>query len=1013
MAAESKTRFDKQSTISFTLPISCQICLGKVKQPVLCPNNHVFCSCCMEVWLQRNQQCPACRVDINPGNPIQQIRGGLNHTEDSNERLSNPQMRRARFELLYKEYEDEFEKMAADIHMLQTENDVLKSQLKKEGVRSVNNCGDFTHPNNVDANQMLVLTRKLQDAHKQYERIKQEFNKYKQENNKLKDENVNVNRENERLRVEIANRSPHRYGRYTVATLESKAEAYEKEIKQLNKALERSDKYIEDLEKELESYGHRKNSEKPKAVKDYSDFNRSISDTKSDVEASKRRLFSDKDGFSQKSDFDKTDPVQFALDLYKSSTKSINQENNAVSSTKTLQDKELVIRSESPGQKLGKSSLVINSPQKDRTPKKVQFDLYSQSGNNDSSTSSFDLEKPSPLSLTPSTSMGKLSLSDKNPSSAKKYLNFDENFSKSKPKIPEMTNGYVFAATTRDAISRSSLSQKVVLSDSDLGLDDTGAIKTELDELNISLTPELSDCMKLLNRAEKNVHVSKANGSKMAKNEVQVAGTNHFEYPLDEGVSSSDGNNYPFDSNLPQTSTISHSANNCMTNHYFHTPEPDYEITQTAPSTRNSVQSHQVYQRPGSSLGITQTVPSSRSFGQSNHVFERPGSALGILQSVPSYQKLGVGEHEHVPSFSSNNLTSHHQSSNNSHNSNVGEAYNLNHNISTIGLTDMVKRGQNILKTLDYPSNSAILLSSKSSLVPSNSSHFSSLYTSTSTNSKPHLTTDSGRSTSQSQSIHFANTQFSNGINSQSKPVHSANTQFSNGIYSQSQPSHSTNTQFSNSISSQPVPQYSVHSKPMINPNNLPNFDIPQSLIIPSPNLSAEFPSVKPTKSNSSMLFSSNSVKVPTLSNSSHFLSLTGTTSSAPIMPKSLFPENNASSSNHHQQQNFQTFSSLENCQASQSHYPPLTHTSTSAHPSTSAAAKRGGNSSPTGLSFSGTSNSDSFRLEAPAGNYSYVSNDLSSRASDSFLTEPKKRLFETDDEFDLTMSPIKTTRHY
>ncbi|KAK6172987.1 hypothetical protein SNE40_016530 [Patella caerulea] len=616
MAAESKTRFDKQSTISFTLPISCQICLGKVKQPVLCPNNHVFCSCCMEVWLQRNQQCPACRVDINPGNPIQQIRGGLNHTEDSNERLSNPQMRRARFELLYKEYEDEFEKMAADIHMLQTENDVLKSQLKKEGVRSVNNCGDFTHPNNVDANQMLVLTRKLQDAHKQYERIKQEFNKYKQENNKLKDENVNVNRENERLRVEIANRSPHRYGRYTVATLESKAEAYEKEIKQLNKALERSDKYIEDLEKELESYGHRKNSEKPKAVKDYSDFNRSISDTKSDVEASKRRLFSDKDGFSQKSDFDKTDPVQFALDLYKSSTKSINQENNAVSSTKTLQDKELVIRSESPGQKLGKSSLVINSPQKDRTPKKVQFDLYSQSGNNDSSTSSFDLEKPSPLSLTPSTSMGKLSLSDKNPSSAKKYLNFDENFSKSKPKIPEMTNGYVFAATTRDAISRSSLSQKVVLSDSDLGLDDTGAIKTELDELNISLTPELSDCMKLLNRAEKNVHVSKANGSKMAKNEVQVAGT----------------------------------------------------------------------------------------------------------------------------------------------------------------------------------------------------------------------------------------------------------------------------------------------------------------------------------------------------------------TSSAPIMPKSLFPENNASSSNHHQQQNFQTFSSLENCQASQSHYPPLTHTSTSAHPSTSAAAKRGGNSSPTGLSFSGTSNSDSFRLEAPAG---------------------------------------------
>ena len=43
--------------------------------------------------------------------------------------------------------------------------------------------------------------------------------------------------------------------------------------------------------------------------------------------------------------------------------------------------------------------------------------------------------------------------------------------------------------------------------DSDkVDLDDTIHIESELGELDISLTPELSDCMKLLNRAEKNVH---------------------------------------------------------------------------------------------------------------------------------------------------------------------------------------------------------------------------------------------------------------------------------------------------------------------------------------------------------------------------------------------------------------------------------------------------------------------------------------------------------------------------
>lgn len=51
----------------------------QVKEPVLCPNYHVFCSQCMEVWMQRNKQCPACRIDINPGNPLKKIIGRIHN----------------------------------------------------------------------------------------------------------------------------------------------------------------------------------------------------------------------------------------------------------------------------------------------------------------------------------------------------------------------------------------------------------------------------------------------------------------------------------------------------------------------------------------------------------------------------------------------------------------------------------------------------------------------------------------------------------------------------------------------------------------------------------------------------------------------------------------------------------------------------------------------------------------------------------------------------------------------
>lgn len=48
---------------------------SKVRQPVVCTNNHVFCSICIDLWLKNNSQCPACRVPITPENPCKEIIG--------------------------------------------------------------------------------------------------------------------------------------------------------------------------------------------------------------------------------------------------------------------------------------------------------------------------------------------------------------------------------------------------------------------------------------------------------------------------------------------------------------------------------------------------------------------------------------------------------------------------------------------------------------------------------------------------------------------------------------------------------------------------------------------------------------------------------------------------------------------------------------------------------------------------------------------------------------------------
>ncbi|XP_071371863.1 ORC ubiquitin ligase 1 [Centroberyx affinis] len=235
------------STLSLTLPISCQICLGKVRQPVICANYHVFCSTCMEMWLKKASQCPTCRVPITAENPCREIIGGTNESEHSESHSMKKCLRKTRGELLLREYEDEIEGLHRENEELKTKNQTLESQLKTAlDPCSINAVQ--TDDKRVDPNVLEEWTNKLRAASDVCSKIKQDMDKLKEANKTLRSQNVDLVQENMRLKAEVASRSPQKFGRYTVAALEAKIQQYERDVDHLKRALERSDQYIEDLE---------------------------------------------------------------------------------------------------------------------------------------------------------------------------------------------------------------------------------------------------------------------------------------------------------------------------------------------------------------------------------------------------------------------------------------------------------------------------------------------------------------------------------------------------------------------------------------------------------------------------------------------------------------------------------------------------------------------------------------------------------------------------------------------
>lgn len=244
-------------TLSLTLPISCHICLGKVRQPVICVNHHVFCSSCIDLWLKNNNQCPACRVPITPENPCKDIIGGTSENERVLSHSVRKHLRKTRLDLLQKEYEDEIEYLLKETEELKRTNLILEERLNEVAdpitESSPCSCGNRqAEDENSVCNKLLKdWNRKLEEVNAANKRVTEDIDKFKEENRRLKNENVEIVRENLRLKNEVELRSPQKFGRFTVAALQAKVDQYEREMSRLKKALERSDQYIEELEAQI------------------------------------------------------------------------------------------------------------------------------------------------------------------------------------------------------------------------------------------------------------------------------------------------------------------------------------------------------------------------------------------------------------------------------------------------------------------------------------------------------------------------------------------------------------------------------------------------------------------------------------------------------------------------------------------------------------------------------------------------------------------------------------------
>ncbi|XP_069495455.1 ORC ubiquitin ligase 1 isoform X2 [Ambystoma mexicanum] len=155
--------------------------------------------------------------------------------------------------------QDEIESLEKEVEELKGKNLSLESQLKIAlDPQSLNTPNENEAKENPDPEKGAVDPKALEDWTKKLKasnvitvKIRDDMEKLKEVNKKLRTENCGFVRENLRLKAEVDSRSPQKFGRFTVAALQSKVDQHERETNRLKKALERSDEYIDELESQV------------------------------------------------------------------------------------------------------------------------------------------------------------------------------------------------------------------------------------------------------------------------------------------------------------------------------------------------------------------------------------------------------------------------------------------------------------------------------------------------------------------------------------------------------------------------------------------------------------------------------------------------------------------------------------------------------------------------------------------------------------------------------------------
>ena len=551
---------------------------------------------------------------------------------------------------------------------------------------------------------------------------------------------------------------------------------------------------------------------------------------------------------------------------------------------------------------------------------------------------------------------------------------------------------------------------------SDCGLDDTQTIQSELDDLNISLTPELSDCMKLLNRAEKKVHcqdITDIGSSNLKGNTPSSSSSSHD--PLSNvpcsSVSSSD--HYSLDR------VMQHNRN---TDPLYSSSTSHISGYSSSSKHAPSVISHSGDSAKGWQHEYYREMDDNPYGGSSSHSLygdvDRSNyrSDLASSYSGHSYNQKSISKPHKQVEFE--NGTS-----------------NLDEKLHQLGIANNSKGKE-------------ILLASSANL---RDDHKPPKSTETLLNSSFRSSSNSGNSKSYLNHDPLTSSYlYSSGVKGLSSSLktdkkYSSLTDIPAAAYSthsdaprQSVPRGSIYTDLPNTVIRKYSSLTSLPTDHTVAPTFLAHSPISSSYLVPSdyvPTLSAShsfkqnslptslsnLSKVLPLSSKTNDLFLSSHMRLPSSATSNYDFSA----SSSGAAPSSL-PSSYAAAA-----------ASLRTTQSSGSDgtrpYSSVFSSSVGASSNTftsSQSSARPAHSSyknPLASDYAGSSvylphrdemdvpkSPDNFGLDRP-GNYSYTSDtsnlELPSTNSDSFLGEPKKRLFDSSDDFDLSMSPIKATR--